>query len=77
MEKLTPEWHEDSKEHCGVVIKDPAGAGVGTGGTQLPVGTLVVTKRTHGEVLTLVADLITTKESQTTHYRGIYRKYLI
>lgn len=64
MGKLTPEWHEDGEEHCGVVVKDPAGAGVGAGGAQLPVGALVVTQGTHGEVLTLVADLITAEESQ-------------
>lgn len=76
VETLTPEGHEDGEEHGGVVVKDPAGAGVGAGSTQLPVGTLEVTQRTHGEVLTLVTNLITAEERQWKQLREMGRKYL-
>lgn len=64
VETLTPEGHEDGEEHGSIVVKDPAGTSMGAGSTQLPVGTLEVTQRTHGEVLTLVTDLITAEERQ-------------
>lgn len=76
VETLTPEGHEDGEEHGCVVVKDPAGAGVGAGSTQLPVGTLEVTQRTHGEVLTLVTNLITAEERQWKQLSKMGRKYL-
>lgn len=64
VETPTPEGHEDGEEHGGVVVKDPAGTSMGAGSAQLPVGTLEVTQGTHGEVLTLVTNLITAEERQ-------------
>lgn len=55
----TPEWHENGKEDSGWVVKEVAGTGSATGCAQMPILADTITERAHGEILFLVAHLLT------------------